>query len=130
MYLLDTDTLSYFLRGNPRVIENFKMHQGCSKALSVITYGELVFGCRKSQHGIENLAKIKRLVENYPILDVTRPIMDCYGEVKAVLTKLGTPLDAFDLLIGCTALTMNYSVVTNNVKHYQKIPGLKVVNWA
>jgi tRNA(fMet)-specific endonuclease VapC len=39
-------------------------------------------------------------------------------------------VDDFDLLIGCTALTLNYSMVTNNIKHYQKIPGLKVVNWA
>jgi len=130
MYLLDTDTLSYFLKGNVRVVENFRVHQGHPKALSVITYGELVFGCQKSHHSMENLIKIKRLVENYPVMDVTRSIMDCYGEVRAILEKRGTPLEDFDLLIGCTALVMGYSIVTNNVKHYQKIPGLKVVNWA
>jgi len=69
-------------------------------------------------------------VENYPMIDVTRPVMDCFGEVKAHLEKSGTPIDDFDLLIGCTALTMNYAIVTNNVRHYQRIPGLKVVNWA
>lgn len=130
MYLLDTDTLSYFLKGNARVIENFKAHRTLPKALSVITYGELVFGCRKSRYVVENLAKVTRLAESYPIIDVTRSVTECFGEVKAFLEKSGTPLDNFDLLIGCTALTMNYAIVTNNVKHYQKIPGLKVVNWA
>ena len=130
MYLLDTDTVSYFLRGNPCVIENFKAHRGYPKALSVITYGELMYGCRKSQYVVQNLNRVKQLVENYPMIDVTRPIAECFGEVKAYLAKSGTPVDEFDLLIGCTALTMNYAVVTNNVKHYQKIPGLEVINWA
>lgn len=130
MYLLDTDIMSYFLKGNVRVTENFRRHQGSIKALSVITYAELLYGCRNSQYVTENLAKVGRLVANYPIIDVTCPVVECFGEIKAYLTKAGTPLEDFDVLIGCTALTMNYTVVTNNVKHYQKIPGLKIVNWA
>jgi tRNA(fMet)-specific endonuclease VapC len=78
----------------------------------------------------ENLAKVRRLAELYPVIDVTRPVMECFGELKASLSSAGTIVDDFDLLIGCTALTLNYSMVTNNIKHYQKIPGLKVVNWA
>jgi len=130
MYLLDTDTLIYFLKGNASVVNNFKVYRTYPKAFSVITYGELIYGCRKSQHVVENLAKVKQLAEYYPIMDVTRPVMECFGEMKALLTQSGKPLDAFDLLIGCTALTMNYSIVTNNTKHYQRIPGLKVVNWS
>ena len=130
MFLLDTDTLIYFLKGNARVVDNFKAHRTFPKAFSVITYGELIYGCRKSQRAVENLARVRQLAESYPIIDVTRSVMECFGEMKALLTKSGKPLDDFDLLIGCTALTMNYAVVTNNEKHYQKIPGLKVVNWA
>ena len=130
MYLLDTDIMSYFLSGNARVAENFRIHQGHPKALSVITYGELIYGCRNSQYITENLAKVGRLAANYPIIDVTRSVVECFGEIKTFLRKSGTPIEDFDLLIGCTALTMNYAIVTNNVKHYQKIPGLKVVNWA
>ena len=129
MYLLDTDTVIYFLKGHSRVVENFKAHRKIPKALSVITYGELIFGCRKSQHVVENLARIRQLAECYPIFDVTRSIMECFGEMKALLTRSGKPVDDFDLLIACTALTMNYTIVTNNVKHFQKITGLKVVNW-
>ena len=130
MYLLDTDTVIYLLNGHPRVAENFKEAYRQPKALSVITYGELVYGCQKSKMVVKNLAKLRQATEGYHMIDVTRPIVECFGEVKALLTKSGTPVDEFDLLIGCTALTMNYAIVTNNVRHYQKIPGLEVINWA
>lgn len=130
MYLLDTDTLIYFLKGNESVVENFKACLDAPKAISVITYGELIYGCRRSERVTENLAKVHRLAELYPIIDIARSVMDCFGEIKAQLSTAGTTVDDFDLLIGCTALALNYTVVTNNTKHYEKMPGLNVVNWA
>ena len=130
MLLLDTDTLIYFLKGNSVVVDHFRAHADVPKAISVVTYGELIYGARKSERVSENLAKIHRLSELYPIIDITRAVMDSFGEIKATLSTAGTTVDDFDLLIGCTALTLNYGVVTNNQKHYRKIPGLRVINWA
>jgi len=130
MFLLDTDTLIYFLKGHGAVVENFKAHASKPKAISVVTYGELVYGAHKSERNAENLAKVRRLAELYPVMDITRAIMDSFGEIKAELSSRGTTVDDFDLQIGCTALALNYTVVTNNQKHFQKIPGLKVENWA
>ena len=56
--------------------------------------------------------------------------MDGFGEIKASLSSFGITVDDFDLQIGCTALMLNYAVVSNNTKHFEKIPGLKLVNWA
>jgi len=130
MYLLDTDTLIYALKGEPTVLDNFRQHATEPKAVSVITYGELVFGAQASQRVTENLAKVYRLKEIFPLVDVTPVVMDIFGALKADLRKNGTPVDDFDLLIGATALTLGYRVVTNNERHYAKIPGLEVVNWA
>ena len=130
MYLLDTDTLIYFLKGNEAVVENFKACMDAPKAISVITYGELIYGCRKSERVTENLARVHRLAELYPLIDVGRSVMDSFGEIKAELSTTGSTVDDFDILIGCTALALNCTVVTNNTKHYENIPGLKVVNWA
>ena len=130
MLLLDTDTLIYFLKGNSAVVDHFRAHADVPKAISVVTYGELIYGARKSERVSENLAKIHRLSELYPIIDITRAVMDSFGEIKATLSTAGATVDDFDLLIGCTALTLNYGVVTNNQKHYRKIPGLRVINWA
>ncbi len=130
MYLLDTDILIYSLKGEPSVIENFRKHGADPKALSVITYGELVFGAHCSQRVTENLAKVYRIKEIFPLVDISPAIMDTFGVLKADLRKHDTPVDDFDLLIGATALTIGYSVVTNNERHYAKIPELSVVNWA
>ena len=130
MYLLDTDTLIYFLKGHETVVQNFRSHVNKPKAISVITYGELIYGARKSERVPENLAKVYRLAELYPIIDITRPVMDSFGELKASLSASGSTIDDFDLQIGCIALMLNYTVVTNNTKHFKKIPGLKWVNWA
>jgi len=73
---------------------------------------------------------VYRLKEIFPLVDVTPVVMDIFGALKADLRKNGTPVDDFDLLIGATALTLGYRVVTNNERHYAKIPGLEVVNWA
>jgi tRNA(fMet)-specific endonuclease VapC len=130
MYLLDTDTLIYFLKGHEAVVQNFRDHANKPKAISVVTYGELVYGARKSERVPENMAKVHRLAELYPIIDITRSVMDSFGEIKASLSSNGITVDDFDLQIGCTALMLNHTVVTNNTKHFQKIPGLKLVNWA
>ena len=56
MYLLDTDTLVYFLKGHETVVQNFRANANSPKAISVVTYGELVYGARKSERVPENLA--------------------------------------------------------------------------
>jgi len=129
VYLLDTDTLIYSLKGELTVLDNFRKFMAEPKAISVITYGELVFGAQGSQKTTENLAKVYRIKEIFPLIDVTPAVMDIFGALKADLRRNGTPIDDFDLLIGATALTIGYCVVTNNERHYSKIPGLKVVNW-
>lgn len=130
MFLLDTDTIIYFLKGHECVVSNFRAHANLPKAFSVITYGELIYEAKKSQRKVENLAKVRRLAELYPIIDVRTSVMESFGEIKAELSAAGQTVDDFDLLIGCTALSLNYTVVTNNQKHFRKIPGLKLINWA
>ena len=129
MYLLDTDTLIFFLKGHKSIIENFRRTSGIPKAISVINYGELIYGAQKSARPQENLAKVYRLAELYPVIDITRSITECFGGIKAELSSQGISVDDFDLLIGCVALTHNYTVVTNNTKHFRKIPGLTLQNW-
>lgn len=130
MYLLDTDIMIYSLKGDPVVIENIKRHASAPKAISVVTFGELVFGAHRSQKVMENLAKVHRIKEIFPVVEVTPAIMEIFGSMKAELQKSGASVDDFDLLIGATALTMGYGVVTNNEKHFKKMPGLVIANWA
>jgi tRNA(fMet)-specific endonuclease VapC len=130
MYLLDTDILLDSLKGDPVVVENIRKHAADPKAISVVTYGELVFGAYRSQQVMENLAKVYRIREIFPVLEVTPSIMETFGGMKAELQKKGISVDDFDLLISATALNMGYCIVTNNEKHFKKIPSLTIANWA
>jgi tRNA(fMet)-specific endonuclease VapC len=130
MYLLDTDTLIYSLKADPVVVANLRNHSSDPKAISVITYGELVFGAYNSQKVTQNLARVHRLKEIFPVIDVTPAITETFGILKAELRSNGTTIDDFDLLIGATAISLGLCVVTNNERHFMKIPDLKIANWA
>jgi tRNA(fMet)-specific endonuclease VapC len=130
MYLLDTDTLIYALKGVEKVVANFRRHAGRPLALSVVSYGELVYGAFKSAHPAENLAKVRRIAELYPLVEVSRGVMDTFGQLKAELEVAGQRLDDFDVLIASTAIMLGYVLVTNNERHYRRVPGLVVENWS
>jgi len=129
MFLLDTDIIIYSWKNKKNVIDNFKLHKNDPKAISVISYGELIHGAQKSQQKNKNLAKVHRLAEIFPVINITKSIMDTYGLLIADLQRKGKSLDKFDAVIAATAITNGYCLVTNNVKHFKKVPGLKIVNW-
>jgi tRNA(fMet)-specific endonuclease VapC len=129
MYLLDTDTIIYAIKGEPQVTRRLEETAGQPKAVSVITYGELFFGAMKSAAPQANLAKVRRVGELFPVIEVSRAVMETLGSLKAEMQKRGKALDEFDLVIASTALVCGYSLVTNNERHFRNIPGLRLENW-
>lgn len=129
MFLLDTDALIYSFKGVPEVVQQLHRHRTKQMALSVISYGELVYGAERSARRVDNLARIQRTTELFPVIPVTRAVMDTFGRLKATLQATGTVVDDFDLVIAATALTEGYTLVTNNVRHFTAVPGLRIVNW-
>jgi len=130
MYLLDTDTIIYILKGHPTVEQSLQRYPHDPVRLCVITLMELYYGAYKSQRVTSNLAKIRTLENSLEILPVGQEVVEIFGIEKAKLEGRGTPLDDFDLVLGCCALAHNLTLVTNNVKHFKKIESLRVVNWA
>ncbi len=128
-YLIDTDIIIYSLKNYDPVNDNFKKYKNSPKSISVITYGELIYGARKSQYIEKNLAKVYRVSEIFPTLNVSPSVMEIFGELKASLEKSGKIIDDMDLLIASTALTHNLVLVTNNEKHFNRINGLEIENW-
>ena len=129
MYLIDTDTVIYALKGDERVLKHFQETAAAPKALSVVTYGELLYGALKSRRRQENLAKVRRLQEIFPIVEATNAIMETYAAIKAEIETRGKPLDDFDLVIAATAISLGYRLVTNNERHFCRIGELKLENW-
>ena len=129
MYLLDTDTIIYILKGNAPVQKNLLFHINDPIKTSVITLMELYYGAYKSQKVTGNLAKIKTLEQSVEIITLGVESAEVFGMLKSQLEKTGLRLDDFDLIIAACALAHNLTLVTNNEKHFQRIEGLKVANW-
>jgi tRNA(fMet)-specific endonuclease VapC len=129
-YLIDTDIIIYSIKGNSIVQSRFLQNEHIPKAISVITYGELLFGAKKSKNVEKNLAVVYRIKELFPIFSIDKAVIETFSDIKAAIQKAGSPVDDMDLLIASTALTMNYTLVTSNEKHFRRIKGLKIENWS
>jgi len=129
MFLLDTDTIIYSLKGNECVVRNLERHQYDTLKISVISLMELYFGAYKSERTNANLAKVRRIEKSIPTITVDFFISETFGMIKSQMESQGTPLDDFDLIIAATALAHNLVLVTNNQKHFRRIDGLKLENW-
>lgn len=128
-YLIDTDIIIYSLKDFSDVNNQFKIHQNDPKLLSVITYGELLYGAYKSTNAEKNLATIRRLAEIFPIVNVSPSVMETFGNLKASLEKSGAVLADLDLMIASTAIVHNLVLVTNNERHFGRISSLNIENW-
>lgn len=129
-YLIDTDILIYSLKGREIVQKRFIENEKIPKSISVVTYGELLYGAKKSTNSEKNLAVVYRIKELFSIIDVDKAVMETFSDLKVKMQKIGTVIDDMDLLIAATALTMNFILVTNNEKHFRKIAGLRLENWS
>ena len=129
MFLLDTDTIIFNLKGNAAIRRNLKNHFNDQINISVITLMELYYGAHKSQKVSSNLSKIKVIEQVLEIIPVGVECVEIFGLLKSQLETEGNRLDDFDLIIAACALAHNLTLVTNNTKHFQRIDGLNLANW-
>lgn len=133
MYLLDTDILSNLLKQTPSttLIAKLASVPPERQFTSSITLGELVYGAyRLRAHAVTLLERLDRtLLPNLPVLPFDVAAARRYGEVRAELEHRGTPLGDADLRIAAIALARGLTVVTGNVRYFQRIPNLSVENW-
>jgi tRNA(fMet)-specific endonuclease VapC len=128
-YLIDTDIVINSIKGNKKVNQRISEYMAIPKAISIITYGELLYGAKKSIQRDKNTSIVYRLAEIFPIVGITRSTIEAFTDVKMALELKGQRIEDFDLLIAATALSLNYTLVTNNTKHYKRIEGLQLENW-
>ena len=130
-YLLDTNICIYIRdRRPPEVRERFARLTPGAVGMSVVTYGELVYGALKSVRRAETLAKIQRLAALVPVMTPASGAGARYGEIRYVLERSGMPIGNNDLWIAAHALELRVTLVTNNIKEFARVPGLLLENWA
>ena len=127
-YLLDTDTVSYALRGEGRVAARILEHAPSDLCISAITLAELRFGAERKRSQKLRRA-IRSFVKDIAVVEFDALAAERFAEVAADLEQGGTPIGAFDTLVASQALSRGLVVVTNNTRHFGQVAGLKVENW-
>ena len=128
--LLDTDIVSYYLRGHPQVRQHVAKYldEYPSLNVSIFTYYEILSGLRY-RDSQKQLATFQQFVALNRMLPLTSQSVDIAADIYATLREQGNLIEDVDLLIAGIALEHEYELVTNNVAHFARIPELTVTNW-
>ena len=127
-FMLDTDMVSWALRGRGAVGARVLAHRPSQICISSITLAELRFGAdAKASRALHRL--IDAFVRPIGVLPFDQAAADKFGVVAAQLARKGEPIGTFDTLIAAHALACGVTLVSSNTKHFQRVAGLKLANW-
>jgi tRNA(fMet)-specific endonuclease VapC len=128
-FLLDTNIVIYTMKNRPQQVKRrFQQHHG-QMGISTITIGELVFGAEHSQQTEHNLADLEALSARLEVLSFDNQAAYHFGQIRAALYRTGQPIGPYDMMIAGQARAAGLKLVTNNVKEFERVPGLLVENW-
>lgn len=131
LYMLDTDTVSYFIRGRtPSLDARMAAVSAKHLCISAVTWGELLFGL-KLKEGANRLAQ---LVDQFRLRVRCLPWDEAaaihFASIAANLHHAGTPIGSMDAMIAAHAMAANAVLVSNNTRHFSRVAGLRVENWS
>jgi tRNA(fMet)-specific endonuclease VapC len=130
-FLLDTNTLIHIRRKQPRrVTDRFRAEGNNATAMSVVTYGELLYGAEKSAQRDTALMQFHELASLVQVLPLTAEAAASYGRIRSELAQKGEIIGANDLWIAAQAESLGLILVTSNVREFRRVRGLRIENWA
>lgn len=127
-YLLDINICIALLRGDRNVANRLINIGNNNCAISIITVLELMYGAYNSKHVEKERQSVNELVSHLRVIPIEHCAIE-YANNKTKLRRAGTPVDDFDLLIASTALHYDLTLVTDNLKHFQRIENIEFENW-
>jgi tRNA(fMet)-specific endonuclease VapC len=129
-YLVDTNICIYVAkRKPPEVLVRLEALDAGEVAMSLITYGELLYGAARSSAPQRAIATLHQLIDAVPVLPMAPDVGAHYGAIRAYLTAAGTPIGNNDLWIAAHARATGLTLVTNNEAEFRRVPDLRVENW-
>jgi tRNA(fMet)-specific endonuclease VapC len=128
-YMLDTNICIYVIKNRPAALRERFDQLAEALCISAITLGELLYGVEKSARRSQNLQAVEQFTARLEVVPFSLRAAAHFGQIRAELAKLGTLCGAYDMLIGAHARSEGLTLVTNNVREFQRISGLRVDNW-
>ena len=130
-YILDTNICIYIINEKPdKVLRKFELYPVYEFGISSITHAELQYGIEKSKNKNTNQAALDEFLLPLTILPFHgQRLVTCYGEIRASLESKGQTIGPLDMLIAAHALSLDLTIISNNIKEFSRIPNLKCENW-
>lgn len=129
MILLDTNTCIYIINNRPpKVLERFRKYKAGEVGISSIAASELAYGVAKSG-SVRNRKALEMFLAPLQILPFDSQCLWFYADLRASLEKQGLSIGPMDTLIAAQALSIDGTLVTNNIKEFMRVPKLKLDNW-
>ncbi len=128
-YMLDTNICIYAIKKKPiEVIQQFSKYQDYL-CISSITLMELYYGAEKSSNPQTNLTEIEKFVANLIVLDYDHYAAAHTAQIRAELSKTGKTIGSYDAMIAGHARSQGFICVTNNIREFERVAGLRLENW-
>jgi tRNA(fMet)-specific endonuclease VapC len=131
-YVLDTNAVSALMRGSAAVVERLAASEPTDIAIPQPVLAELAFGIERLPRSKRRTALLSRfdlICSELPRAEWTDAVSQAYGRIKATLERRGTPIEDFDAAIAAHALATNATLVTANLEHMTRVPGLQIEDW-
>ena len=128
-HLLDTDTCIGVLRQRPGMVQRLSLMAPTDCAVSMVSVFELFCGLAKAQDPARERRKVEQFISAIIELPLDRAGAEAAANIRAELERQGTPIGPYDLLIAGQAVTGGLTLVTNNVREFQRVSGLKLESW-
>jgi len=129
-YMLDTNICIFTIKNRPQhVREAFNRHSN-QLCISSVSLMELIYGAEKSARPEQNLAVVEGFAARLEVLDYDSAAASHTGQLRAELARNGTPIGPYDQLIAGHARSRGLIIVTNNLREFERVPGLRCEDWS
>ena len=129
-HVLDTDICSYIMkRLHPVLLKRIRKAPITEQSVSVVTVAELLYGIKQSAKPKQTRAAFDDFIRHLEVIDWSLEAAEHYADIRANLKQRGEMIGANDLLIAAHARSLKATLVTNNVREFGRVKGLKVENW-
>ncbi len=129
-YMLDTNICIYVMKKKQEtVLQRFRKELSSGLCISSITLAELEYGMKHSSDPVRNTEMLYRFLTPMRVLDFCAEAASAYGHIRTFLQSSGTPIWPLDMLIAAHARAEDLTLVTNNLREFVRVPGLRAENW-
>jgi tRNA(fMet)-specific endonuclease VapC len=129
MYVLDTNTLIYYFKGQGQVAQNMAQVAPQDIVISTIVLYELQVGIAKSNSPAKRTQQLQQLLSRVNLVPFDQEAAKAAASIRVQLEQQGTPIGPMDVLIAGTAVSLQADLVTHNVSEFSRVGGLEIVDW-